>query len=250
MTIIPAIDIIDGKCVRLTQGDFAKQQTYYDDPVDAAKQFEDAGLHRLHLVDLDGARTGAVKNLASLQRIVAATKLQVDFGGGIKDEEQLKQVFDAGACMATIGSLAAKQPLLLKAWIDSYGADNFFIGADVANRNIKISGWLEDGGIDILSFLQGMIDIGARHFFCTDIEKDGALQGTAVELYKEIITKFPGIQLTASGGVSSMEDVHALKNIGCHGVIIGKAIYEGKIEMGEWVERESANGNRQSGCQL
>lgn len=229
--IIPAIDIIEGKCVRLTHGDFSQQKIYNENPVEVAKQFEDAGIMRLHLVDLDGAKAGQIKNIKVLENIAVATELQVDFGGGIKQEEDVKAVFNAGAKMATIGSLAVKQPQLLQQWIKDYGAQNFFIGADVYEGKIKISGWLEDGAIDIFSFLKNMLAIGATQFFCTDIQKDGAMQGTSVELYKKIIQQFPGIQLTASGGVTTANDIELVKEAGCSGAIIGKAIYEGLISL-------------------
>ncbi|MEO5944391.1 MAG: 1-(5-phosphoribosyl)-5-[(5-phosphoribosylamino)methylideneamino]imidazole-4-carboxamide isomerase [Ferruginibacter sp.] len=233
MKIIPAIDIINGKCVRLTHGDFAQQKIYNDDPVIVAKSFEDAGIQRLHLVDLDGAKAGAIQNIKVLENITSATKLQVDFGGGIKTEADINAVFNAGAKFATIGSLAVKQPELLAAWITKYGADQFFIGADVLDEKIKISGWLEDGDINIFSFLKNMMEMGAANFFCTDIKKDGAMQGPSVELYKKIIDKFPGIQLTASGGVTTLQDLEELESIGCSAAIVGKAIYEQTITLKE-----------------
>ena len=229
--IIPAIDIIDGKCVRLTHGDFSQQKIYNENPVEVAKQFEDAGIKRLHLVDLDGAKAGQIKNIRVLESIADATKLQVDFGGGIKQEEDVKAVFNAGAKMATIGSLAVKQPQLLQQWISDYGTEKFFIGADVYEEKVKISGWLEDGAIDIFIFLKNMLTIGVTQFFCTDIQKDGAMQGASVDLYKKIIKQFPGIQLTASGGVTTTNDIELVKEAGCSGAIIGKAIYEGLISL-------------------
>lgn len=229
--IVPAIDIINGKVVRLTHGDYASEKTYYENPLDAALQFEAAGLQRLHLVDLDGAKAGKIQHLKILERIAAATSLQVDFGGGVKEEADVKNILNAGASMVTIGSLAVKQPALLEAWIQSYGADKFFIGADVLNNQIKISGWLQDGGIDIFSFIENMMQIGITRFFCTDINKDGAMQGASVVLYKEIIGRFPGINLTASGGVSSIDDIEALKKVGCAAAIVGKAIYENAISL-------------------
>ena len=229
--IIPAIDIIDGKCVRLTHGDFSQQKIYNENPVEVAKEFESAGIKRLHLVDLDGAKAGQIKNIKVLENIAKATSLQIDFGGGIKEETDVKNVFNAGASMATIGSLAVKQPQLLAQWISEYGSDKFFIGADVYEEKIKISGWLEDGAIDIFSFLKKMLVIGATQFFCTDIQKDGAMQGTSVELYKKIIEHFPGIQLIASGGVTTTNDIELVKAAGCNGAIIGKAIYEGLLSL-------------------
>ena len=231
--IIPAIDIINGNCVRLTHGDFSQQKIYNENPVEVAKQFEDAGLKRLHVVDLDGAKAGRIKNIKVLEAIANATTLQIDFGGGIKEESDVKAVFNAGAQMATIGSLAVKEPDLLAKWIDEYGTDKFFIGADVYEEKIKISGWLEDGAIDIFSFLKNMLAIGATQFFCTDIQKDGAMQGASVELYKKIIKQFPGIKLTASGGVTTTIDIELVKETGCCGAIIGKAIYEGLISLAD-----------------
>ncbi|MEP6712798.1 MAG: 1-(5-phosphoribosyl)-5-[(5-phosphoribosylamino)methylideneamino]imidazole-4-carboxamide isomerase [Ferruginibacter sp.] len=231
--IIPAIDIINGKCVRLTHGDFSQQKIYNENPVEVAMHFEDAGLQRLHLVDLDGAKAGQIININVLENIANATKLQVDFGGGIKKEEDVAAVFNAGAQMATIGSLAVKEPLLLAKWIENYGTDKFFIGADVYEEKIKISGWLEDGAVDIFSFLKNMLAIGATQFFCTDIQKDGAMQGASVELYRKIIQQFPGIQLTASGGVTTTNDIDLVKDAGCSGAIIGKALYEQTIVLSE-----------------
>jgi phosphoribosylformimino-5-aminoimidazole carboxamide ribotide isomerase len=231
--IIPAIDLINGKAVRLTHGDYSKEKVYYDHPLDAAKQFEDAGLNRLHLVDLDGARAGVIQNMKVLEEIAGGTKLQIDFGGGVKTEEDVKSVLNAGAAMVTIGSLAVKQPDLLEDWVKKYGANKFFIGADVYEQKIKISGWLEDGGIGIYDFLEKMLDIGVTQFFCTDIQKDGAMQGASVDLYKKIVERLPGIQLTASGGVTTTEDIEFIKAAGCSGAIIGKAIYEGLISLPE-----------------
>lgn len=231
--IIPAIDIIEGKLVRLTQGDFAKQSVYEKDPLTMAKLFEDAGIKRLHLVDLDGAKAGKIKNLAVLESIARRTNLLIDFGGGIKTGDDVKNVLNAGAQIITIGSMAVKQPDLLQEWLITFGQEIFFIGADVLNEQIKIHGWLEEGGVDIYSFVENMIRIGVQHIFCTDISKDGALQGTSLALYKKIIEKFPGISLTASGGVASIKDISEAKAAGCKAVIVGKAIYEGRISLKE-----------------
>ncbi len=231
MTIIPAIDIINGKCVRLTRGDYAQQKIYNDNPVDVAKQFADAGIQRVHLVDLDGAKAGKIVNLAVLEAIAAATNLIIDFGGGIKNINDVANVFNAGAAMATIGSLAVKRPGILEEWLIEFGADKFLIGADVLGGKIKISGWLEDGGIDIFTFIGKMIGLGAANIFCTDISKDGAMEGPSVELYKQIMEQHPEINLIASGGVTNINDVIELKSIGCSGAIIGKAIYEGNITL-------------------
>lgn len=229
MTIIPAIDIIDGKCVRLTKGDYAQQIVYNENPVDAAKQFADAGLKRLHIVDLDGAKAGKIINIAVLEAIATATDMVIDFGGGIKNITDVSNVFSAGAAMATIGSLAVKRPELLEEWLMEFGADKFLIGADVLEGKIKIGGWLEDSGIEIFAFIGKMLGLGATNIFCTDISKDGVMEGPSIELYKKIIEQYPEINLIASGGVSSLEDVLELKSIGCSGAIIGKAIYEGNI---------------------
>jgi len=231
MIIIPAIDIIDGKCVRLTRGDYAQQKVYNDNPVDVAKQFSDAGIQRIHLVDLDGAKAGKIVNLAVLEGMASATSLVIDFGGGIKNINDVGSVFNAGAAMATIGSLAVKHPELLEEWLMEFGADKFLIGADVLEGKIKISAWLEDGGIDIFTFIGKMIGLGASNIFCTDISKDGAMEGPSVELYKKIMAQHPEINLIASGGVTNIEDVIELKAIGCGGAIIGKAIYEGNITL-------------------
>jgi phosphoribosylformimino-5-aminoimidazole carboxamide ribotide isomerase len=233
MDIIPAIDIINGKCVRLTKGDFAQQVVYYDDPVDAARSFEDAGLRRLHIVDLDGAKAGKIKNLAVLEAISSYTKLVIDFGGGVKSIEDVSSIFSAGGAVVTLGSIAVKNPQLVEEWLIEFGADKILIGADVLDHKIKISGWLEDGGITISEFIGKMLASGAQNIFCTDISKDGVLEGPSIELYKQIMEEHPAINLIASGGVSKIEDVIALQQIGCSGVIIGKAIYEGKISLKE-----------------
>ena len=231
MTIIPAIDIINGKCVRLTKGDYAQQKVYNENPVEVAKRFADAGLQRLHIVDLDGAKAGKIVNIAVLEAIASSTNLVIDFGGGIKTINDVGNVFSAGAAMATIGSLAVKHPELLEEWLMEFGADKFLIGADVLEGKIKISGWLEDGGIDIFTFIGKMIGLGAANIFCTDISKDGVMEGPSIELYKQIMEQHPEINLIASGGVSNLNDVLELKAIGCIGAIIGKAIYEGNISL-------------------
>ena len=231
MTIIPAIDIINGKCVRLTKGDYAQQKVYNENPVEVAKQFADAGLQRVHIVDLDGAKAGKIINLGVLESIASATNLVIDFGGGIKNINDVSNVFSAGASIATIGSLAVKHPEIVEEWLMEFGADKFLIGADVLDEKIKISGWLEDGGIDIFTFIGKMIGLGAHNIFCTDISKDGVMAGPSVDLYKKIIEQHPEINLIASGGVTTINDVVELKAIGCSGVIIGKAIYEGNITL-------------------
>ena len=231
MTIIPAIDIIDGKCVRLTKGDYAQQKIYNENPVEVAKQFSDAGLQRLHIVDLDGAKAGTIMNLAVLEKIAVAVNMIIDFGGGVKKITDVENVLNAGASMVTIGSLAVKQPPVLEEWLIKFGADRFLIGADVLEEKIKISGWLEDGGINIFDFVGRLISLGVTNIFCTDIAKDGMMHGPSIELYKKILAQHPEINLIASGGVSNIGDVLELKEIGCSGAIIGKAIYENLITL-------------------
>ncbi len=239
MVIIPAIDIINGKCVRLTKGDYTKQKIYHENPLDAAKEFENAGLQRLHIVDLDGAKAASIQNLRVLEMIASGTRMTIDFGGGVKSIEDVNSVFGAGASMVTLGSIAVKSPQIVEEWLMEFGAENFLIGADVLDQKIKITGWIEDGGITIIEFIGKMLAIGTLNIFCTDISKDGVLSGPSIELYKNIIAQFPSINLIASGGVSAAQDVIELKNIGCSGVIIGKAIYEGKISLQELVELNS-----------
>lgn len=233
MTIIPAIDIINGQCVRLTHGDYAQQKVYNNNPLEVAKQFEEAGITRLHIVDLDGAKAGTIINLKVAENIASQTKLVIDFGGGIKKLADVESVFNAGASIATIGSMAVKHPELLEEWLLEFGADKFLIGADVLDEKIKISGWLEDGGINIFDFIGKMIGLGVTNIFCTDISKDGAMKGPSIDLYKNIMAEHPEINLIASGGVTTIDDVHQLKEIGCTGAIIGKAIYEGTINLKE-----------------
>jgi phosphoribosylformimino-5-aminoimidazole carboxamide ribotide isomerase len=231
MIIIPAIDIIQGKCVRLTKGDYAQQIVYNDNPVEVAKQFEAAGIKRLHIVDLDGAKAGSIVNLKVLENVAAATDLVIDFGGGVKTIQDVSNIFNAGAAMVTIGSLAVKQPALLEEWLMEFGTDRFLIGADVLDGKIKISGWLEDGGIRIFDFIGKMLSLGVTNIFCTDIAKDGVMEGPSVELYKNILEQHPEINLIASGGVSKIDDILVLNALGCTGAIVGKAIYEGKVPL-------------------
>jgi phosphoribosylformimino-5-aminoimidazole carboxamide ribotide isomerase len=233
MVIIPAIDIIDGKCVRLTQGDYAQKTIYNEDPLEVAREFEGAGLQRLHLVDLDGAKAGAVKNWKVLESIAANTAMVIDFGGGIKKEADLKLVFDSGAALATIGSLAVKDEDLFLEWIKKYGADKFLLGADVKEEKIAIGGWLETTDIDIYDFIEKYIKHGITQIFCTDVSKDGKLEGPSILLYQNIIERFPGLFFIASGGVSSITDLDDLKRMGCAGAIVGKAIYENRISVHE-----------------
>ena len=235
MEIIPAIDIIDGKCVRLTQGDYAQKTIYNENPLDVARQFEDAGLQRLHLVDLDGAREGRVRNWKVLETLSSKTSLKIDFGGGIKQEEDLSIVFNSGTAYATIGSLAVRQEALFTDWIKRYGADRFLLGADVKNEKIAIGGWLEITDIWIYDFIEKYTSLGIRQIFCTDVSKDGKLEGPSLNLYREVLRQFPDLHLIASGGVSSLQDLDELQKAGCLGAIVGKAIYEGRITLKELV---------------
>jgi phosphoribosylformimino-5-aminoimidazole carboxamide ribotide isomerase len=231
LEIIPAIDLIDGKCVRLTQGDYDQKKIYNEHPLQVAKQFEDAGLRRLHLVDLDGAKAGAVKNWKVLETIAGKTSLITDFGGGIKKEEDVRIVFESGAALATIGSLAVKDETTFVAWLQKYGADKFLLGADVKNEKIAIGGWLETTDIWIYDFIRKYLEHGVQQIFCTDVSKDGKLEGPSTELYKNVIKEFPELNFIASGGVSSVEDLEVLADAGCKGAIVGKAIYEGRISL-------------------
>ena len=233
MQIIPAIDLIDGKCVRLTEGDYAQKKIYNEDPLEVAKAFEGIGLMRLHLVDLDGAKAGEVVNWKVLEKIANHTALKIDFGGGIKQETTLKSVLDAGASYATIGSLAVKNRALFEEWIERFGAEVFMLGADVYEEKIAIGGWIEKTNIDVYEFIQSYINKGIGQLFCTDIQKDGKLEGPSTELYKKIIQQFPSLNLIASGGVSNLQDLKDLRTIGCTAAIVGKAIYENRITLKE-----------------
>ena len=231
MEIIPAIDIIEGKCVRLTQGDYEQKKIYNEHPLEIAKQFEDVGLRRLHLVDLDGAKASAVKNWKVLETLASKTSLIIDFGGGIKKEEDVKIVFNSGAALATVGSLAVKNEEEFVKWLLLFGTDKFLLGADVKEEKIAVSGWLEKTDIWIYDFIQKYIEHGVQQIFCTDVSKDGKLEGPSIDLYKNIINKFPELHFIASGGVSSLKNLEELKEIGCKGVIVGKAIYENRISL-------------------
>ncbi|MBV8252858.1 MAG: 1-(5-phosphoribosyl)-5-[(5-phosphoribosylamino)methylideneamino]imidazole-4-carboxamide isomerase [Chitinophaga sp.] len=231
--IIPAIDIIDGKCVRLTQGDYSQQKVYNEHPLEVAMEFEAIGVKRLHLVDLDGAKKGAVVNWKVLETIAGKTSLITDFGGGIKTDKDLQIVFESGAALATIGSVAAKQPDLFTSWVKQYGPEKIFLGADVKDEKIAVGGWLETTELSVYDFLEQHIANSVHNIFCTDIAKDGLLQGPSLDLYKKILERFQNINFVASGGVSNIADVATLQEIGCSGVIIGKAIYEGRISMAE-----------------
>jgi phosphoribosylformimino-5-aminoimidazole carboxamide ribotide isomerase len=233
MQIIPAIDIIDGKCVRLEQGNYDKITLYHKEPLEVAKKFEDAGLKRLHLVDLDGAKAGSIKNWKVLETVAGKTSLIIDFGGGIKTEKDVAIVFDSGAAFATVGSIAVKNEEELVKWLLRFGTDKFLLGADVKNEKITVSGWQEETKIWIYDFIQKYINQGVKQIFCTEVSKDGKLEGPAVNLYKNIISKFPELFFIASGGVSSVRDLEELRDIGCKGAIVGKAIYEKRITLDE-----------------
>jgi len=232
MKIIPAIDIIDGKCVRLSKGDYDTKKIYYENPLDIAKEYEANGIQYLHLVDLDGAKAKAIKNLKTLEMLASETNLIIDFGGGIKTRESLESAFNAGANQVTIGSIAVENPELCEEWINQFGAEKLILGADCLDRKIKTSGWLTDSELDVLDFIQSYESKGIKEVICTDISKDGMLEGPSFELYKEVL-KQSEIALIASGGISSVHDLEDLKKIGCSGAIIGKAIYEGKVSLQE-----------------
>lgn len=229
--LIPAIDIIEGKCVRLTQGDYATRKVYNEDPLEVAKMFEAHGIGRLHVVDLDGAREGRIINYRTLEKLATRTTLVIDFGGGLKQEEDLKIAFESGAQMVTGGSIAVKNPDEFTAWITRFGSERIILGADAKDRKIAISGWKETTNEDLIPFIQAYHDKGITKVICTDISRDGMLQGPSTDLYKEINEAIPGIQLIASGGVSSIDDIEQLSEAGIPAVIFGKAIYEGKIQL-------------------
>ena len=236
ITPIPAIDLIEGKCVRLTQGDYATSHVYAEDPVDMARRFEDMGFTRLHLVDLDGAKSRHVVNDHVLKAITHTTKLIVDFGGGVKTDDDMARVLDAGAEMVTCGSIAVTQPDTVLGWMERYGAEHLILGADVKDGKISINGWQEDSAHELMPFLQRYLDAGMMHVLCTDISRDGMLQGPATALYGSIMKAFPHCRLIASGGVSCIEDILQLDKAGVPAVVFGKAIYEGKIDMKELAE--------------
>ncbi|MGB3006334.1 MAG: 1-(5-phosphoribosyl)-5-[(5-phosphoribosylamino)methylideneamino]imidazole-4-carboxamide isomerase [Chitinophagaceae bacterium] len=233
MTVIPAIDIIDGKCVRLTKGDYNQKTIYNEDPLEVALQFEDAGLKRLHLVDLDGAKAGDVKNWKILEKIAGKTNLVIDFSGGISTLKNVKITFNSGAAYAAIGSIAIKDEFEFSGWLMAFGADKFIIGADVKDELIVIKGWSETTTISVFDLIDKYRLKGVKQFFCTDVNKDGLLQGPATNLYKKILIKYPSIELIASGGVTNLNELKELRHAGCSGAIIGKAIYENRISLNE-----------------
>ncbi|MCQ2351777.1 MAG: 1-(5-phosphoribosyl)-5-[(5-phosphoribosylamino)methylideneamino]imidazole-4-carboxamide isomerase [Paludibacteraceae bacterium] len=232
--LIPAIDIIDGKCVRLSQGDYDTKKVYSDSPVDMAKRFEDVGIKRLHVVDLDGAKAAHIVNYKALESIASATDLTIDFGGGLKTDEDLRIAFESGASMVTGGSIAVKSPNVFEGWLKKYGGEKIILGADVKERKIAVSGWIENTDVDLFEFLKDYIGKGVSKVICTDIAKDGMLKGPSIELYKDILKQHPTLHLIASGGVSSMADIKALDAAGVPAVIFGKAIYEGRIKVEEF----------------
>jgi len=231
--IIPAIDLIDGKCVRLSQGDYAQKTVYNENPLEVAKMFADTGIRRLHLVDLDGAKAHHIVNHKVLEKITSGTDLVVDFGGGLKSDDDLRIAFECGASMVTGGSIAVKNPEIFFSWIAKFGADKIILGADVKNEKIAVGGWLETTELDLLPFIQNYLQQGISKIICTDISKDGMLQGPAIDLYKKMLKAYPDMYLIASGGVSSISDIEMLHEAAVPAVITGKAIYEGRITLKE-----------------
>ncbi len=228
--LIPAIDIINGQCVRLTKGDY-NQKTVYGSPLQMAQEFEAIGYQRLHVVDLDGAKSKHIVNSSVLRSLASETRLTIDFGGGIKTDEDIEEAFRCGAAMVTIGSIAVTEPDRFLRWLDKYGADRLILGADVRNGKISINGWKEDSTEDLLPFLKKYIDAGVKNVLCTEISKDGTLAGPAIDLYKQVMDTYPALHLIASGGVSCMDDIKALDAAGIPAVVFGKAIYEGRIDL-------------------
>ena len=230
MRIIPAIDIIDGNCVRLSKGDYSTKKVYNENPLEVAKEFEDNGIKFLHVVDLDGAKSKHIVNYKILELIASKTNLQIDFGGGIKTSKDVEIAFNSGASQITGGSIAAINSNLFLQWLDRYGSDKIILGADCSNRKISTNGWIEKSDIDVVDFIKDYESKGVKNVICTDIAKDGMLEGTSNQLYKEIMSE-SSVNLIASGGVSSMDDLYQLIELGCEGAILGKAIYEGKITL-------------------
>ncbi len=233
MKIIPAIDILGGKCVRLTKGDYDTTKVYYEEPEVFARQLADNGILNLHVVDLDGAKASHIINSEALRNICSVQNLKVDFGGGIKADADIETAFECGAAQVTVGSIAVKNKPLFLSWLKKYGAEKIILGADVLNGKIAVSGWLEHSDIDLFDFLQAYVSHGVQYVICTDISKDGTLEGSALSLYQSILEHFPDLKLIASGGVSSVQDLKQLEHAGLHGAIVGKAIYEGKIQLNE-----------------
>lgn len=227
--IIPAIDIIDGKCVRLSKGDYNQKKVYNENPLEVAKMFEDCGISRLHLVDLDGAKAQHIVNYKVLETIASNTNLIIDFGGGLKSDNDLRIAFESGAKMVTGGSIAVKDPATFESWIQKYGGDNIILGADVKNHKIAVSGWTEDADVEIWPFIRNYMEKGVTKVITTDISKDGMLQGPSFQLYEEMLDAFTGLYIIASGGISHMNDIERLEDMRVPSVIVGKAIYEGHI---------------------
>lgn len=246
--LIPAIDIIDGKCVRLTKGDYSRKRVYNDDPVAQAVEFERKGFRRLHIVDLDGAKSKHVVNEAVLRGIIGATSLKVDFGGGIKSDDDIDRAFSAGAEMVTIGSVAVKEPQLFRSWLERYGAERIILGADVRGGRIAVNGWKEDSAEELPAFLARYVSLGVVNVLCTDISRDGTLEGPATELYKEVMARFPGLHLIASGGVSSIDDIISLEEAGVPAVVFGKAYYEGRLGDLQVANRKSQSQTQSTPC--
>lgn len=229
--IIPAIDIIDGKCVRLSQGDYAQKKVYNENPLEVAKAFEGVGVRRLHLVDLDGAKAQHIVNYKVLESIASNTNLTIDFGGGLKSDDDLRIAFESGASMVTGGSIAVKKPAVFLSWLEKFGAEKIILGADVKNEKIAVGGWIETTEVELLPFVKGFMEKGVDKVICTDISKDGMLKGPSIDLYKKMLEEMPALYLIASGGVSSMQDIEQLAEANVPAVITGKAIYEGRIKM-------------------
>lgn len=229
MRIIPAIDLIDGKCVRLSQGDYNRMKVYNSNPLEVAKEFENHGIQYLHLVDLDGAKSNKIVNWKTLETICKETSLAVDFGGGVKSDDAIRIAFECGAKQITGGSIAVKNPALFSSWLERFGTEKIILGADVKNEKIAVNGWKETTETDLFSFLENYVEKGIEYVICTDISKDGMLAGSAVDLYQKILAQFPKMNLIASGGVNGIDDLKQLKSAGLEGAIVGKAIYEGRI---------------------
>ena len=236
MEIIPAIDLIDGKCVRLTQGDYQQKKEYSSNPLEVAQRFADHGIRRLHLVDLDGAKQKKVVNLRVLEQITSQTSLAVDFGGGVQSDEDLQRVLGAGAQQVTGGSIAVRQPEVFQAWLERYGADKIILGADAKDRRVAVSGWQEQVAVDVIEYIEDYHQKGVQYVICTDVAKDGLLQGPSFELYEEILRTTPDVRLVASGGITSTHDLRKLQSLGVYGAIIGKALYEGNIKLTDLAE--------------
>ncbi len=236
MRLIPAIDIIEGKCVRLSKGDYDTKKIYNENPLEVAKAFEDHGIQYLHLVDLDGAKSKHIVNYKILETIASKTQLKIDFGGGLKSDEDLRIAFESGASQITGGSIAVKQPEVFEQWLRIYGHEKIILGADCHHNKIAVSGWLEESELEVQSFIKDYHTKGVKYVICTDISKDGMLEGPSNALYSEILKETPDINLIASGGITTIDDLHTLKDMGCEGAIIGKAIYENRINLKEVYE--------------